>query len=254
MCVWTHTHTYTLQRYGTWPLLPSTSVWISPRKCVFIMHALRPRVCPLWTLRALSSNLQGQDRNFLPSSRDKSQPSAMMQAPPHLTAPTTPTLPLPFLPLTFSPPLIPRPSAHPLIPAWVRADGELPTQRAGFKSGGLPCICVSKVRLPCRMLSVSGRWLWGERDDSTGPRGWCVKRYGKTRINRGPGILPDWMWPKLSVDPRGEIKEQLGGGNQAPLLTLLLCVLWKVSAEVWATINCAFVPLSVIFALFEETN
>lgn len=172
----------------------------------------------------------------------------------HISLPQQPHPPLPFLPLTFSPPLIPRPSAHPLIPAWVRADGELPTQRAGFKSGGLPCICVSKVRLPCRMLSVSGRWLWGERDDSTGPRGWCVKRYGKTRINRGPGILPDWMWPKLSVDPRGEIKEQLGGGNQAPLLTLLLCVLWKVSAEVWATINCAFVPLSVIFALFEETN
>lgn len=56
------------------------------------------------------------------------------------------------------------------------------------------------------MLSFCRRWLWGERNDSAGSCGWCVKRYGKTRINRGPRTLPNWMWPKLSVDHMGEIK------------------------------------------------
>lgn len=110
----------------------------------------------------------------------------------------------------------------------------------GFKSGGQPCICVSKVRLPCRMLSFSGRWLWGERDDSTSPRGWCVKRYGKTRINRGPGILPDWIWPQLLAHPTGEIQPQARGWNQALVLILLL---FRLHRGVLSFYQC----LSVVF-------
>lgn len=92
------------------------------------------------------------------------------------------------------------------------------------------------------MLSFSGRWLQSEQDDSTDPRGWCVKRYGKTWINRGPGILPDWMWPKLWLDPMGEIKDRSSEVETKPCCSYCYaCVLWKVSAEVLSTVNCALV-------------
>lgn len=158
--------------------------------CVFMVHSPQPRVCPFWTLWALSSSLQGQDRNFLSSSRDKSQTSTLMQES------NFPTSNFPYLT-----PLPSVPSPHPCVGDSRRL------QREDLSQGGQLCICVSKVRLPRRMLSLSGRWLWGERDDSTSPRGWCVKRYGKARINRGPGILPCWMWLKLPLDPMGEIKD-----------------------------------------------
>lgn len=48
--------------------------------------------------------------------------------------------------------LCPIPSS---LPGW-GSTANSPTAR-GFKSGGQPCICVSKVRLRCRMLSFSGR-------------------------------------------------------------------------------------------------
>lgn len=72
MCTWTRPPKP--QRSNIWPLQSSTSVWISPFERVFMVHTLHPSVCPLWTLQALSSNLQGQDRNFLSSSRGKNQP------------------------------------------------------------------------------------------------------------------------------------------------------------------------------------
>lgn len=176
-----------------------------------------------------------------------------MQEHPHHVVPL---LSLPPPPLTFSTSYL-CPLSHPFIPARGLADRKTlsPSPAAGFKSGGRPCIYVSKVRLPCRMLSFSGWWLRGERDDSTGPRGWCVKRYGKTRINRGPGILPDWMWAKLSVHPMGEIKDQLWGGNQArPLALFLRRVTKKVWAEEQSAPVSAFVLFLVICVPFEETN
>lgn len=160
--------------------------------CVY--RAYPPTQC-LPSLNPETANLQEWDRNFLSNIKVKTRYSTVMQEPlHHITYPSF------LLHLQLSLPL-----PHHLIPAWVRADRKTPPQLQDLSLGGQPCICVSKVRLPRRMLSFSGWWLWGERDDSTGPCGWCVKRHGKTRISRGPGILAEWVWPKLSVDPPGGI-------------------------------------------------
>lgn len=54
--------------------------------------------------------------------------------------------------------------------------------KSGERGVCWPCSCVSKVRLPCRMLSFS--WLTagrrGSRWRGKPPLGWCVKRYGRT--------------------------------------------------------------------------
>lgn len=140
------------------------------------------------------SNLRGQDWNFLSSGRATLRPGYWC---------LKMSLPTPTFHSFLSAPSPLWPLSHPLITAWVRVDSETPLQRGGFKSGGQACFCVSKVRLRCRMLSFSGWWLQSEQDDNADPRGWRVKRYGKTWINRGPGILSDSMWPKLSLDPMG---------------------------------------------------
>lgn len=122
------------------------------------------------------------------------------------------------------------PLSYPLH-AWVRVDSETPRQQRGFKSGGQACICVSKVRLRCRMLSFSGWWLQSEQDDNTDPHGWRVKRAGKTWINRGPGTQCDlnshWI-------PWGDKRPQLRGGNHAlQLKLLLLCLQTCWPALLW---------------------
>lgn len=131
-----------------------------------------------------SSNLQGQDRNFLSSSRGRNSAQSIDARTTKIPLSTSTFLN--FLTFTTSPLW---PLSHPLITVWVRVVSKTPPQWRGLESGGQPSICVSKVRLRCRMLSFSKRWLQSEQDDSVDPVD-DAERYGKTWINRGPGILP----------------------------------------------------------------
>lgn len=113
--------------------------------------ALQLSVCPLWTLRpptcrsgigiscpTLESKLSAQQRCKSP----------------YIILPTLPYSStsnfLYLCPITSS--------QH----GWDQT-GKLPppSRQRDLSQGGQPCFCVSKVRLPCRMLSFSGWWLWG---------------------------------------------------------------------------------------------
>lgn len=168
-----------------------TSDLCRPRGCFCVCRAHHPGICPPWTL--WDGPLQpARARLEFPVLRQRQHSDhGYWCLEISLPTPTVNSI----LSRSFAP------LSYPLIR--VRVDSETPLQRGGFKSGDQACICVSKVRLRCRMLSFAGWWLQSEQDDNADPRGWRVKWYGKTWINRGPGILPDSMWPKLPLNPMG---------------------------------------------------
>lgn len=71
-----------------------------------------------------------------------------------------------------------------------------------------------------------------------------MKRYGKTWINRGPGILPDWIWPNLWLDPMGEIKTTAQRWKPSPAAHIVILVCCKRSLQRYShlliMLSCCF--------------
>lgn len=137
-----------------------------------------------------------------------------------------PTPTFPSLPTCSLAPLASVPSSHRQQPP--------PSQRGGFKSGGQAHICVSKVRLHCRMLSFSADGCRVSRMTALTPVGdvWSgMERHGLTEVLGSYRTQCDlnshWI-------PGGDKRPQLRGGNQAPWLTLLLLCVQNVSADLLA--------------------
>lgn len=218
MCVWIRPRGH--QSSSAWPLLPSLSVWIAP--CVFTAHFPQPNVCPLWTLWALSSNLQGQDRNFLFTKRGKTQPSQQWckSLPHHIVHPP--------LPLTFSTSSF----CHPFIPAWARADGETPPQREDLSQGANPAFVYQRSDYPvgCYLSPGDGCGVSGMTAPAPVGDVWSgMERQGLAEVlgsYQTECDLNSWWipWGKYKTSPEVETKLCCS--------YCYFCALRKVSAEV----------------------
>ena len=122
-----------------------TSDLCCPRGCFCVCRTHHPGVCPpsaLWD-RLLQP---ARARLEFPVLRQRQHSELAIDAskshwPPRL-----------FIASYLTPWLL----SHLLITACARVDSKSPRQRGGFKSGRQASICLSKVRLRCRMLSFSG--------------------------------------------------------------------------------------------------
>lgn len=170
-----------LHSYSTWPLLPSTSVGIC-------------HVCSLSIPSDQVSALFELQQPWAPTCKSRTGISCLdIRSPasycPPLMPPSPPPLNIFYL---FS--ISPCPCE-----GWSTQE-DFPLQQQNLNRGGQPHICVSKVRLPCRMLSFF--WLMAGRGVGWQPRSpWviCEMVWKDGGLTEGPCIPPDWPRPKLSV-------------------------------------------------------